>query len=102
MFLMAQKMFFEPPKIPGSGCLIRGAIALGWAGGGEMAISRSDPKGRTAAEPFYSVIGKITAPPGSLLVHGLTGNIRFNIGNEPLLPRGMRKLQQLLQKRYQI
>jgi putative peptide zinc metalloprotease protein len=77
-------------------------IALGWAGGGEMAISRSDPKGRTAAEPFYSVIGKITAPPGSLLVHGLTGNIRFNIGNEPLLPRGMRKLQQLLQKRYQI
>ena len=28
---MAQKMFFEPPKIPGSGCLIRGAIALGWA-----------------------------------------------------------------------
>lgn len=31
MFLMAQKMFFDPPKIRGSGCLIRGAIALGWA-----------------------------------------------------------------------
>jgi len=31
MFLMAQKMFFDPPKIPGSGCLILGAIALGWA-----------------------------------------------------------------------
>ena len=31
MFLMAQKMFFDAPKILGSGCLIRGAIALGWA-----------------------------------------------------------------------
>jgi hypothetical protein len=31
MVLMAQKMFFDPPKIPGSGCLILGAIALGWA-----------------------------------------------------------------------
>jgi manganese/zinc/iron transport system substrate-binding protein len=31
MVLMAQKMFFDAPKMPGSACLVLGAIALGWA-----------------------------------------------------------------------
>jgi putative peptide zinc metalloprotease protein len=77
-------------------------IALGWAGGGEIPVSGQDRQGRLAAEPFFNVIGKVTAPEGLALLHGRTGKIRFDIGNEPLLPRAVRKLQQMLQKRYQI
>jgi len=77
-------------------------VALGWAGGGDIPVSRKDQQGRVTEEPFFSVIGQLTAPPDVQLVHGRTGRVRFAIGNEPLLPRAIRKLQQLLQKRYQI
>jgi hypothetical protein len=33
---------------------------------------------------------------------GRIGEIRFDLPSEPLLPRWMRSLRQLLQKRYQI
>jgi hypothetical protein len=36
------------------------------------------------------------------LLHGRAGKIRFNLEPEPLLPRWLRRLQQLLQKRYRL
>jgi hypothetical protein len=36
------------------------------------------------------------------LLDGRSGKIRFDLEPEPLLPRWMRRLWQLLQKRYQL
>lgn len=88
-------------RIPGEQYVLP-TVALGWAGGGEIPVSQKDQQGRMAAEPFYSVIGKVSAPEGAALVHGRTGKARFDTGNEPLLPRAIRALRQLLQKRYQL
>jgi putative peptide zinc metalloprotease protein len=77
-------------------------IALGWAGGGEIPVSQQDKQGRLASEPFFNVIGTLSVPEQIALLHGRTGKIRFDIGREPLLPRGVRWLQQMLQKRYQL
>lgn len=76
--------------------------ALGWAGGGEMAIAQDDPQGVRAAEPFFEVRAPLTNANGAALLHGRAGKIRFNLGSEPLLPRWVRRLRQLLQKRYQL
>jgi putative peptide zinc metalloprotease protein len=87
--------------IPGAQYVLP-TIALGWAGGGEMPVSSQDRQGRLAAEPFFNVIGRVEPPPEAVLLHGRTGKARFDIGREPLLPRAMRALWQLLQKRYQL
>lgn len=76
--------------------------ALGWAGGGEVPVSSQDPEGQRAAEPFFEVHADMTAHPEVALVHGRAGKIRFDLPSEPLLPRVVRRFQQLLQKRYQI
>jgi putative peptide zinc metalloprotease protein len=76
--------------------------ALGWRGGGEIAVSPEDPQGRRAAEPFFEV--QAVVPPSNQVVyfHGRSGKIRFDLGSEPLLPRWIRRLRQMLQKRYQL
>lgn len=76
--------------------------ALGWAGGGEVPVSSQDPEGQRAAEPFFEVHADMLARPEVALVHGRAGKIRFDLPSEPLLPRIVRRFQQLLQKRYQI
>jgi putative peptide zinc metalloprotease protein len=75
--------------------------ALGWEGGGEMAVSHKDNSGRTAAEPFFAVIGQIQPDREVSVLHGQTGTIRFRLSNEPLLKRWYRRLSQLLQNRFQ-
>jgi putative peptide zinc metalloprotease protein len=74
--------------------------ALGWVSGGEMAVSPDDPQ--KAAEPFFEVHAEIGAQPSATILHGRSGKIRFDLEPEPLLPRWFRRLQQLLQKRYQL
>lgn len=76
--------------------------ALGWVGGGEVPISKQDPQGQRAAEPFFEVRADVLPHPEVALVHGRAGKIRFDLESEPLLPRAVRRLRQLLQKRYQI
>jgi hypothetical protein len=36
------------------------------------------------------------------LLHGRSGKIRFDLDPEPLLPRWIRRVRQLLQQRYQV
>lgn len=88
-------------KIPGEQRVLP-SPALGWSGGGEIPISPRDPEGRKAAEPFFEVRADIQPLEGVTLVHGRAGKIRFELPSEPLLPRWIRRLRQLLQRRYQI
>ena len=74
--------------------------ASGWAAGGEMPIEPGDPSRTT--EPFFEVHAALPAHTEATLVHGRSGKIRFDLDPEPLLPRWLRRLYQLLQKRYQI
>jgi putative peptide zinc metalloprotease protein len=76
--------------------------ALGWGSGGPIPVAANDPDARRALEPFFEVRGDITPARGVELIHGRTGRARFDLPPEPLLPRWIRQLRQLLQKRYQI
>lgn len=75
--------------------------ALGWAGGGNVAVATDDTSGRRAAEPFFEVRADVPVSDLSA-IHGRAGSLRFELGSEPLLPRWTRSLRQLLQRRYQI
>jgi putative peptide zinc metalloprotease protein len=76
--------------------------ALGWAGGGPVAVSQDDPDGRRTMEPFFQVRADLAPGAKAVLLDGRVGEIRFDLPSEPLLPRWMRSLRQLLQQRYQI
>lgn len=76
--------------------------ALGWQGGGEMPVASDDPHGVKSAEPFFEVRVELPGDERVLLLHGRSGKVRFEQEWEPLLPRWIRSLQQLLQKRYQL
>jgi putative peptide zinc metalloprotease protein len=74
--------------------------ALGWMSGGEVPVAVDDPQ--KAAEPFFELHADLASANAGTLFHGRSGKIRFDLEPEPLLPRGIRRLQQLLQKRYQL
>lgn len=76
------------------------SAALGWAGGGDVAVSPNEPN--QAVEPFFEVRTPIPDSEAVALVHGRSGRIRFDLEPEPLLPRWTRRLWQLLQRRYQL
>jgi putative peptide zinc metalloprotease protein len=74
--------------------------ALGWVGGGEVAVTPKEPT--RAVEPFFEVRADLPTDSSVAYLHGRSGKIRFDLEPEPLLPRWMRRLWQLLQKRYQL
>jgi putative peptide zinc metalloprotease protein len=78
------------------------SASLGWAGGGDIAISSEDKSGNTTAEPFFQVAGDLKPADGVVLLDGRSGKVRFSLAPEPLLTRWARQLWQLLQKRYQV
>jgi putative peptide zinc metalloprotease protein len=73
--------------------------ALGWMAGGEVPVTNNQPD--EATEPFFEVHAALASSNGTLL-HGQSGEIRFDLPSEPLLPRWWRRFRQLLQKRYQV
>jgi putative peptide zinc metalloprotease protein len=77
------------------------SAALGWAAGGEVPVALSDPQGQKASEPFFEVRAEVNAGAVAALLHGRSGKIRFDLEPEPLLPRWIRRIRQLLQQRYQ-
>jgi putative peptide zinc metalloprotease protein len=76
--------------------------ALGWTGGGEIPVVVDDPQGRTAAEPFFEIRAELASNGQATLLHGRTGKIRFELDPQPLLSQSVRRLRQVLQKRYQL
>jgi putative peptide zinc metalloprotease protein len=75
------------------------SAALGWSGGGEVAVAH-DESGVKAKESFFEV--RATVEPGdqAVLIHGLSGAVRFDLPPEPLGSQWVRKVRQLLQKRF--
>jgi len=79
------------------------SAALGWFGGGDVAVDVQSAGGRKTVEPFFEVRTSLAAPPEQLvLLHGRSGKIRFELPPRSLLAQWYRKARQLLQKRYQI
>jgi len=75
--------------------------ALGWRAGGDVPVETNDERGNKTVEPYFKVVSALPAI-GEPLFDGASGKIRFNLQSEPLLPRWLRRLWQLLQKRYQM
>ena len=78
------------------------SAALGWLGGGEVAVDTQDSQGTRAAEPFFEVRLKLDADPGIPVFHGRSGQARFEFQPEPLLEQGWRRLRQTLQRRFRL
>ncbi|MCB1100158.1 MAG: hypothetical protein KDN22_31630, partial [Verrucomicrobiae bacterium] len=80
--------------------------ALGWSGGGKIAVRTDDRQGTEAAEAFFefrAVVDTATAKAdGVALMHGRSGKIRCTLPPLPLLQQGYRKFRLLLQQRFQI
>ncbi len=74
--------------------------ALGWRAGGEMPVAPDDPS--KTPENFFQVHARVPSEGGPALLHGRSGKMRFDLPSQPLLPRWWRRLNQLLQERYQL
>jgi putative peptide zinc metalloprotease protein len=85
---------FQHEKLP--------SAALGWLGGGEVAVSGSDETGLQAAEPFFQIYADLKLDPAVAFLHGRSGKLRFSLHPKPLLMQWGHKFRQLLQRRYQI
>jgi putative peptide zinc metalloprotease protein len=76
--------------------------ALGFSGGGEIAVVPQDSSGKRTIEPFYEVRAVVATTPDVSFLHGRSGKIRFFLGYKPLLWQGWRRLLQLFQKHYRL
>jgi len=80
--------------------------ALGFAGGGEIAVKPNDPSGETSAEPFFELRAALPADlaaaraDGLAPLPGLSGMVRVDLPGKPLYAQGKKALAQLFQKRY--
>ncbi len=78
--------------------------ALGFAGGGDIAVQPGDPNGVMAAEPFFRIHADFDVAQASevRLVHGRLGVMRLTLTPKPLLEQWERSLRQLLQRRFRV
>jgi putative peptide zinc metalloprotease protein len=78
--------------------------ALGFAGGGDIAVQPGDPKGVMAAEPFFRIHARFDAEQARevRLVHGRLGVMRLTLTPKPLLEQWERGVRQLLQRRFRV
>ena len=80
------------------------SAALGFAGGGDIAVSPSDPHGLTTAEPIFRIHATL---PDALaerpaLLHGRLGQVRITMRARPLAQQWERSVRQFLQRRYRV
>jgi putative peptide zinc metalloprotease protein len=85
---------FEQKKLP--------SAALGWLGGGDIAVSTKDDTGTLAAESFFTIEADLPFGKDIAYFQGRGGKIRFTMQPEPLVVQGWRALRRLLQKRYRV
>jgi putative peptide zinc metalloprotease protein len=80
------------------------SVALGWLGGGDIAVNTNEPSGATARESFYLLQTELpnVALHDLTVLHGLTGTLRIQTPARPLANQAYRAIQQLLQKRYAV
>ena len=71
--------------------------ALGWQGGGEVAVSPRDGNGVTALRSFFELRASVNAEGHDVaMMHGRTGRIRFRIAPEPIWRQVYRRVRQIL------
>ncbi len=75
------------------------SVALGWLGGGEVAVAPEDGEGLRAAESFFEVRAELATTDRLRLAHGRTGRIRFRTDPESAWHQASRAVRQLLQRR---
>lgn len=76
--------------------------ALGWNGGGEIAVSQQPNKQNESKDPFFRIIANLKLDEASSAIHGQSGLVRIQVGSTPLLWQWERSLRQLLQNRFQL
>lgn len=77
--------------------------ALGWAGGGAIAVASDDPSGMRAAEPFFRIHATLDAEASAAhLLHGRSGTMRITLEHTPLLVQWERQVRQFLQRRFRL
>lgn len=78
--------------------------ALGMAGGGDVAVSPSDPNGLTSAEPFFRIESALPVDlaGGPQLLHGRIGTMRITLSKRPLLVQWERQARQYLQRKFRV
>lgn len=87
---------FQSDKLP--------STALGWMGGGDIAVHSQDASGAKAVESFFLLQGDIPVEQQQqvTLLHGASGTLRLQSKAQPLAGQAYRALKQLVQKRYAI
>lgn len=85
---------FQSDKLP--------STALGWLGGGEIAVNTQETSGTKTMESFFLLQSEIPAEQrqGLTVLHGLSGTLRLQTPAQPLASQAYRALKQLVQKRY--
>lgn len=78
--------------------------ALGFGGGGDVAVRPDDQSGTLTTEPFFELLAEPADPTlaGLVAYHGLSGVLRVPVPARPLWQRASASLRQLLQQRYQL
>ena len=76
--------------------------ALGWMGGGEVAVRPGDQTGEATTETFYELRAELPAElPGAVRpLAGLSGVVRVPLPEQPLFVQAQQLVLQLFQKRY--
>ena len=85
---------FQSDKLP--------STALGWLGGGDIAVNTQEPSGTKAMESFFLLQSEIPTEQrrGLMVLHGMSGSLRLQTPAQPLASQAYRALKQLVQKRY--
>ena len=78
------------------------SAALGWLGGGQVAVTMGDETGLETTEPFFQIHASVERVPRVDFRHGQSGKLRFSLDPEPLFAQAYRKVQQVIQKRVQL
>jgi putative peptide zinc metalloprotease protein len=72
--------------------------ALGWYGGGEVAVSQEGREGTRAAQSFFELRVDVPNDTGAALLHGRTGRIRIRVAPETIWNQVSRRIRQMMRK----
>ena len=78
------------------------SAALGWLGGGDIAVSQSDQSGTKTKESFFEVKANIENDKNINFYHGRSGILKVKLEPKTLIDRLVISLNQILQKHYKI
>jgi putative peptide zinc metalloprotease protein len=78
------------------------SAALGWLGGGEIAVKHDDKSGTQSAEAFFELRATLDPDSPAQLWQGRSGKLRCELPWRPLLSQWYRAVRQLLQRRFQV